>query len=695
MNPHIFRPHLSIRAALLSLGLSPAMLGTLAHSSTSANHSETLEEIRVVGSRQATLHENQKPSGTSVQHTELTSGLMEHFQQLSLQLPGTWVSRGDGVEHLTAIRSPVYTGAGACGMYLATEDGIPLFAKNFCNVNQLMMSHLHGARSTHVTRGPQSALFGGNALIGAIEIETEASRPTPKNTITVGASSIGNSTFNYQGSQRPTSNVIRGLSVSAAHNTGYRAHSGHNQQFIQLYQKSVNSNITRTDSLTLMQLEQETAGYIQGEDAYKNTQTAKSNPNPEAYRNANTVRGYSRFESQGDSISWIATPYFRYNKMQFLMHFVPWQPTETNQHRSIGLQLEATTYLSGTQLLFGQDIEYTSASLSEYQHEPSPFNQAGFPEGAHYDYRVRTTNTGWFVKATTPATKNLSIESAIRFDRDTLRYQNQLEDGYACENPNNCRFFRPQSQTHRFNALSPTLTATYTVTPEYTLFTQASKGFRTPQATELYRLQSSEQNHLDKVKGVSYEVGLRRQGEPLSYAITGYTMDIENDVFLDSDRRYVNNANTQHRGVEYEINYIYSENINAQLAGSFAEHLYENTPEGGNFDSPVMGKALDTAPKNMHGMSITWSQNQQHASTVQYEVMGAYYTDNQASEKYKGHSLVHLLHHWQINKVATASIKLSNALNTKYAERADYAFGESRYFPGLERRIGVQLSLQL
>ncbi|HZX25105.1 MAG TPA: hypothetical protein VFF18_16345, partial [Woeseiaceae bacterium] len=47
-----------------------------------------------------------------------------HVHELMLEMPGTWISRGSGQEHLTAIRSPVLTGAGSCGAFLFLEDGL-------------------------------------------------------------------------------------------------------------------------------------------------------------------------------------------------------------------------------------------------------------------------------------------------------------------------------------------------------------------------------------------------------------------------------------------------------------------------------------------------------------------------------------------------------------------------------------------
>src|SRR5690606_29325869 len=60
-----------------------------------------------------------------------------HIHELGTQVPGTWLSRGSGQEHLTAIRSPVLTGPGSCGSFLFLEDGIPIRPVGFCNVNEL------------------------------------------------------------------------------------------------------------------------------------------------------------------------------------------------------------------------------------------------------------------------------------------------------------------------------------------------------------------------------------------------------------------------------------------------------------------------------------------------------------------------------------------------------------------------------
>ena len=55
----------------------------------------------------------------------------QHINQALVRIPRGWISRGNGQEHLTAIRSPVLTGAGGCGAFFIAQDGLSLRAPGF------------------------------------------------------------------------------------------------------------------------------------------------------------------------------------------------------------------------------------------------------------------------------------------------------------------------------------------------------------------------------------------------------------------------------------------------------------------------------------------------------------------------------------------------------------------------------------
>ena len=95
-----------------------------------------------------------------------------HIEEALNQIAGAQLQRGNGQEYLPALRSPVFSGAGACGGLLTAEDGIPLRAAGFCNINELFEAHSEMAQRIEVLKGPGSVLYGSNAVHGVINVIT-------------------------------------------------------------------------------------------------------------------------------------------------------------------------------------------------------------------------------------------------------------------------------------------------------------------------------------------------------------------------------------------------------------------------------------------------------------------------------------------------------------------------------------------
>jgi outer membrane cobalamin receptor len=83
-----------------------------------------LDEIVVTSQRrQASLRQN---AGNIAKLTsaEIEAVGHQHPAEILNRLPGVWITRASGQEHLTAMRSPVLSGPGSCGAFLVLEDGI-------------------------------------------------------------------------------------------------------------------------------------------------------------------------------------------------------------------------------------------------------------------------------------------------------------------------------------------------------------------------------------------------------------------------------------------------------------------------------------------------------------------------------------------------------------------------------------------
>src|SRR5690606_34950302 len=103
------------------------------------------------------------------------------------------------------------------------------------------------------------------------------------------------------------------------HDGGYRESSGYDQQKALLRYDGRVGDWDLSSSFSYQNLEQDTAGFITGEGAYRDLAQVKSNDNPEAYRNASAMRAHARFRktlANGTEVH--LTPYARSTDMEFL-----------------------------------------------------------------------------------------------------------------------------------------------------------------------------------------------------------------------------------------------------------------------------------------------------------------------------------------------------------------------------------------
>ena len=166
-------PSLSALALLSFLGAA-----TLTSSAVNADQVDTqagdaeIEEVIVTSSGSIQARLGTSGSISVLGGDEIAKVAATHPSDLLNRVAGVWVNKGSGQEHLTAIRSAIYTGSGACGEFAFLEDGIPLRPHGFCNINNLFELNTEQAAAIEVWRGPASAVLGGNALHGAVNVIT-------------------------------------------------------------------------------------------------------------------------------------------------------------------------------------------------------------------------------------------------------------------------------------------------------------------------------------------------------------------------------------------------------------------------------------------------------------------------------------------------------------------------------------------
>ncbi len=651
-----------------------------------------IERITTTGSRHGADDSDAPVIISAVGQQDINLVSPTHIEEVLKFIAGAQVQRGNGQEYLPALRSQVFSGAGACGGLLTAEDGIPLRAAGFCNINELFEAHSEMAERVEVLKGPGSALYGSNAVHGVINVITPD--------ITQGGGLLGYDYGSYGYNRVKLRSGYHygdggvGLNASLTRDNGYRVAEGLDQEKLNLRHEHAFSSLTLTTGLTYTNLEQETAGYISGTDAYKDAQLAQGNENPEAFRNASSLRLWSRALWQldgGDTLS--VTPYLRDQDMEFLMHFLPGQPTEENSQQGVGVQsLWTHNVTASVTLNAGIDAEHTEGSLLQYQEQPttgSAFLVATIPAGKHYDYDVDASLIAAFSELVWRNDSWL-LSAGLRYEYIHYDYTNNMnsgrlrEDGTAC-GMGGCRYSRPPSSENSFTNASPKLGATYLYSDTTQFYANYSLGYRAPQATELYRLQRAQQvADLNSEEARNVEFGVKGNYPGLSYTIAAYYMDKDNFIFRDSNFFNVNDGQSRHTGVELELRWQASQRLDVALAATMASHTYCYNQELGGVN--INGNDIDTAPNTIADVRIGYNFTPQVRAELELNHVGEYYTDPENLHEYEGHELVNLRSSWQLTPELTLYARVNNLLDTAYAERADFtSFGGDRYFPGRPR----------
>lgn len=664
--------------------------------STSA-FSEEIQEVIVLEKKLSSLNGwSSNQSISSIDQEELNKLDAQHPKQALRRSPGVWISRGSGQEHLTAIRSPVLSGPGACGSFLVLEDGLPIRPTGFCNVNGLFETFFEMSSGLETITGPASARYGANAMHGVINVLSEPIDSKNKLYTNIGPN-------NYKNLKLRAGNKKNwSLDGFFASNGGFRELSGYDQQKARIQSNFSIANWNASLKATLTNLNQETAGYINGLDSYKDKSFSKRNFNSDAYRDAKSQRISLRLtREKGDKLISI-TPYIRNNDMQFFQHFLPGTPLEENSHRSMGVVVQSIKDQEFYNLISGFQFDLSSAELTETQKDAlttsSAFNNATRPKGKHYDYEVDSIVYAIFGGIEDfYLNENLSFFADARAEFIEYDYSNKMISGNTREDGSKCGFGgcyynRPSDRSDNFDETSARA-GIETNFERVNYFAQVSLGFRPPQINEAYRLQKKQTtSDLSSETLTMFEVGSQFDLNAITGSISLYQSKKKNSIFRDAENFIVDNGKTDHQGVELSLNWTINTSNRLISNITYGNHKYDFETDTSMREKIRTGNYIDTAPKLM--ANLIWDIALIDNSSLAFEIehMGPYYTDAANLHEYEGHTLYHSRFSQTLSDSMKYFLRIDNLFDKAYAERADFnAFGGDRYFPGLPREVYIGL----
>lgn len=673
-----------------------------------AAEAETVSsQVSVTGTREkARLAETPASVGV-IRERDIRLTAPAHPQQLLGQVPGVAIAVTNGEGHSTAIRQPFTTGP----LYLYLEDGIPTRATGFFNHNALYEVDIPGAAGVEVVRGPNTALYGSDAIGGTVNVLTRTPAMDPGVSATGELGSFGWRRLLLEGNTPTGADAALRAGANLTHSGGWRDGTAYDRQSVSLRWDAGTASGTQLKTLLgATHIDQQTGAnspLTYGD--YLNNPT--KNNMAIAFRKVDALRLSTQAEHEGGGALLTLTPYLRHNAMELNGSFnLSSDPRiETTRVTSLGLLAKWRQDFGGPlrpRLITGLDLDHSRGSHAEDSLNLTKTGTGadtaytGYTLGSRiYDYDVRINSASPYVHGELSPTSALRLTAGLRYD--VLRYQMSNQLAAATTAAGTRLYAQMPSASTDYSRLSPKLGATYALAPDASLYASYNQGFRTPSEGQLFRAGSATAAGdaqakaqaalgLQPIKASQFELGLRGDAGGWGYDVAVYELVKRDDLVSQKDlatnvTTTVNAGKTRHRGIEVGLHKGFAAGWRLDTALSYARHTYVDwVSSSGNFS----GKEMESAPRLMANTRLGWTPRD--GSTVQLEWvrLGSYWLEASNSPvygKYPGHNVFNLRARQSLSGGVALFGRVMNLADKRYADSAGVTSNTPVFSPALPR----------
>ena len=690
------------------LALSSIAANESNESSSDSTTTESLEPVVVSASR--TL---QKKSETPMTINVISDEVLKQanlttWDQLMNQLPGVYMSDLGNEQHFMSIRQPMSTKS----LFLYLEDGLPIRPLGIFNHNALNETNMSFTERVEVVKGPSSAIYGSEAIGGAINLITRKPKFKPE----------GELGFQYDNQGYKRTNFYGGHSVGdfgfnmggywANRTDGKREHSDFNKV-------SVGSNLEYllSDYTTFflggnyVDFHSDMSG-SQSEDFYA-ARDFSSNQTF-TYRDFTSLRLKAGLSHQYENGAIDLTLHFKDNSLgqnpSYRVSDIRWGivPSDTafeatgqinlSEFQSIGFLFQNRYKYNSLSLITGVSSDFTN---SKYDAELILVNKNN--DGVYTDfeetdsildnYQTDIYNSSAYAQLDYKINEQLSASLTGRYDYIQYNFTNNVVSSNYSTEP---------YREDKFSHFSPKAGINYTPVKSLGVFANYSQGFIPPGVGTMYR--TSGQTvvpDIDPAYFDSYEMGLWHFiNDKVSIEASTYLMDGKDEIITvrNEDGSYgnANAAETRHMGLELGTKIIGSKELSIDVSSSFSKHYFKDyTQTSLNRDNTftftnLTGNDMASAPDWIINMVINYSPEFIQGLRFSFEsrYLSEYWADDAHTAKYPGHTIYNLRTTYNVGSLGLW-VNIYNMTDEIYSTHASYAWGSMRYNAGQSRTFSV------
>ncbi|WP_281614397.1 TonB-dependent receptor [Flammeovirga sp. SubArs3] len=657
-----------------------------------------LNQVVVSASRDAQKREEAPIAITSIGTTMLDETKAQSLDQVINKVPGVLMADLGSEQHMMAIRQPISTKS----LFLYLEDGLPIRPTGIFNHNALNEMNMAVAQNIEVIRGPASALYGSEAIGGAINLITKTPSLVPTAQVQLRGDSYGYRRIDatVEGTSK---NGKFGASIggyAAKRENGYLDHSDFDKTIVTaVLQYKVNESLVLKSNTTYMKYYSDMGSSLDSTSFYDRDFTSLHNFTKreiELWRSTFTAD-----KTWSENSKTVAKAFFRTNTLGQIPSYrikndwgnpsVAKGEVNESAFQSYGAVIQHNQKIPSlkTTIRVGASVDYSPTTfwanyIDVQRDENGRYVGYTSTDSILTDYQTNLLNTGLYAQVEVNPIDRLFITAGVRSDHFKYDYTNNLGEEAFSGAPNSVNYF---------NAITPRVGATYTMLNGLGFYSNYSVGFMPPQVSELYRgvkvptLEPSYYNN--------FEVGTWSTLPSGFGYVEGayYNMSGKNEIVsvLQEDGSYENQnaGSTNHQGVEMALHFKPVSQLFVRVGGTYAEHTFEEFNTG---KEDFSGNTMANAPNWIANMELTFKPRflKGFRTSLEFQKVSEYYMDNQNTKKYDGYHVFNLRFGYQFKGLDTW-FNIMNLTDELYATRVSKSSWGENYNLGAPRtfQLGI------
>ncbi|RXK81048.1 TonB-dependent receptor [Filimonas effusa] len=648
-------------------------------------HDRLLQQVVVSANRTAEKRSEAPVAIAVISKETIDDTKAQRMDQLLNKVSGVNMIALSNEQHQMSIRQPITTKS----LFLYMEDGLPIRTTGVYNHNALLEMNMAAAKTIEVIKGPASALYGAEAIAGAVNVITQAAPAFTSGSISTQIDNLG---YKRADAQLGTSLGKWGVIAS-----GYYANRSNGPVDFSDFHKSIatlrtdykpNDKMNWTNTLAYLDYNADMTGSL---DSLKFARKNYTSQQTFTFRSVYALRYKSMLNYQWNKQSSSSLSFlFRDNSIkQNPSYSISAMPNTTDKSKYRG-QINENAFQ--TYALFAQHTQrfnwLNSKVIAGATLDLSPqrynarfitihrdINSGIYDSYANSDsllsnYKTGITNMAGYLDYEFSPVKNVRIVTALRYDAFRYDYTNKL--------PAN-KVTGAASTVNNFSRFTPKLGLTYNYRG-IGFYGNYSQGYVPPQLTELYS-STAVAPYLLPQTFFNYEVGgwLSLVSNKLYADWSIYLMNGSNEIIsvLQPDNTTINQnaGNTRHKGIEYGLTYKTAAGLTVRFSGSGSKHAFIRNVAGGiNYN----GYEMSGAPRFTGNAEVTYKPTWINGLRVsaEWQHVSGYYMDDLNKTRYKGYDVLNLRtgYQWHGLEIWT---NVLNLFNQYYATTATAAFRAS------------------